>query len=75
MSAGKSSGNSSTTRQFRGSIAAQACGTCRSRKQKCDENRPKCGLCQRMALECNYMEPQPTKYVSFQAALVNLDIK
>ncbi|KAF8863357.1 hypothetical protein BDZ45DRAFT_583966 [Acephala macrosclerotiorum] len=39
----------------------RACETCRSRKQKCDEQRPKCGLCQRMKLECRYREPQPTK--------------
>ncbi|KAH8754273.1 hypothetical protein BGZ57DRAFT_945050 [Hyaloscypha finlandica] len=38
-----------------------ACETCRSRKQKCDEQRPKCGLCQRMKLECNWREVQPTK--------------
>lgn len=39
----------------------RACETCRSRKQKCDEQRPKCGLCQRMKLECNWREVQPTK--------------
>ncbi|CZR50703.1 related to acetate regulatory DNA binding protein FacB [Phialocephala subalpina] len=39
----------------------RACETCRSRKQKCDEQRPKCGLCQRMKLDCRYREPQPTK--------------
>ncbi|KAK4240331.1 hypothetical protein C8A03DRAFT_42134 [Achaetomium macrosporum] len=45
----------------RGAIAAQACDTCRSRKQRCDEQRPKCGTCQKFRLECNYREPQPTK--------------
>ncbi|TVY73463.1 hypothetical protein LSUE1_G005444 [Lachnellula suecica] len=30
-------------------------------KQKCDEQRPKCGLCSRMKLDCRYREPQPTK--------------
>ncbi|TVY40986.1 hypothetical protein LOCC1_G003568 [Lachnellula occidentalis] len=49
------------TRAQRGAIATQACETCRSRKQKCDEQRPKCGLCQRMKLECRYRDPQPTK--------------
>jgi hypothetical protein len=48
-------------RKERGAIAAQACDTCRSRKQKCDEQRPKCGTCQKFRLECNYREPQPTK--------------
>ncbi|KAJ2897190.1 hypothetical protein MKZ38_004873 [Zalerion maritima] len=40
---------------------AQACETCRSRKQRCDEQRPKCGTCQKFKLECRYREPQPTK--------------
>ncbi|KAB5581061.1 hypothetical protein GE09DRAFT_461373 [Coniochaeta sp. 2T2.1] len=48
-------------RKERGAIAAQACDTCRSRKQRCDEQRPKCGTCQKFKLECNYREPQPTK--------------
>ncbi|KAG9244619.1 hypothetical protein BJ878DRAFT_534452 [Calycina marina] len=56
-----SSGPSSKQRRERGGIAAQACDTCRTRKQKCDEQRPKCSLCQRMKLECRYREPQPTK--------------
>lgn len=49
------------SRAQRGAIAAQACDTCRSRKQKCDEQRPKCGTCQRFKLECRYRVPQPTK--------------
>lgn len=48
-------------RKERGAIAAQACDTCRSRKQKCDEQRPKCGTCQKFKLACHYREPQPTK--------------
>ncbi|KAJ5032444.1 uncharacterized protein L3040_009049 [Drepanopeziza brunnea f. sp. 'multigermtubi'] len=50
-----------SSRAQRGAIASQACETCRSRKQKCDENRPKCGLCKRINLDCVYREPQPTK--------------
>jgi len=50
-----------SSRAHRGAIASQACETCRSRKQKCDEARPKCGLCRRINLECVYREPQPTK--------------
>ncbi|KAK3498664.1 hypothetical protein B0T13DRAFT_272890 [Neurospora crassa] len=48
-------------RKERGAIAAQACDTCRARKQKCDEQRPRCGTCQRFNVECHYREPQPTK--------------
>lgn len=49
------------SRTQRGAIAAQACDTCRSRKQKCDEQRPKCGICVKFKLDCRYREPQPTK--------------
>ncbi|POS71113.1 hypothetical protein DHEL01_v210494 [Diaporthe helianthi] len=49
------------SRTQRGAIAAQACDTCRSRKQKCDEQRPKCGTCVKFKLDCRYREPQPTK--------------
>ncbi|PVH88250.1 hypothetical protein DL98DRAFT_544144 [Cadophora sp. DSE1049] len=56
-----SSGPGGPSRAHRGAIASQACETCRSRKQKCDEARPKCGLCRRINLECVYREPQPTK--------------
>ncbi|KAK7731030.1 hypothetical protein SLS53_008901 [Cytospora paraplurivora] len=49
------------SRAQRGAIAAQACDTCRSRKQKCDEQRPRCSTCQKFKLECRYREPQPTK--------------
>ncbi|KAF2086496.1 hypothetical protein K490DRAFT_44350 [Saccharata proteae CBS 121410] len=48
-------------RRERAAIAAQACDTCRLRKSKCDERRPKCGLCQRVGADCHYREPQPTK--------------
>ncbi|KAF2144101.1 uncharacterized protein K452DRAFT_285324 [Aplosporella prunicola CBS 121167] len=50
-----------TPRRERAAIAAQACETCRSRKSKCDERRPRCGLCQRLGTECKYREPLPTK--------------
>ncbi|EGY21759.1 uncharacterized protein VDAG_03199 [Verticillium dahliae VdLs.17] len=63
------SGAPPSQRKERGAIAAQvgppenpvACETCRSRKQKCDEARPKCGTCQKFKLDCRYREPQPTK--------------
>ena len=42
-------------------VVLKACDTCRLRKQKCDEQRPKCGLCQRLKLECSYREPTPIK--------------
>ena len=33
-----------SSRAHRGAIASQACETCRSRKQKCDEARPKVSI-------------------------------
>ncbi|TID15171.1 Polyubiquitin [Venturia nashicola] len=54
-------GEGSQKRRERAVIAAQACETCRSRKSKCDEKRPKCSLCKRLNVDCRYREPQPTK--------------
>ena len=48
-------------RAVRAAIAAQACETCRTRKSKCDEVRPRCSLCERLDIECKYREPLPTK--------------
>ncbi|USW51869.1 hypothetical protein Slin15195_G051880 [Septoria linicola] len=60
-SAGASETADSIQRRERAAIAAQACQTCRIRKSKCDEQRPKCGLCRRLNAECIYREPLPTK--------------
>ncbi|KKY25657.1 putative transcription factor [Diplodia seriata] len=49
------------TRARRNPIAAQACETCRARKTRCSETRPRCGLCERLDLRCVYREPRPTK--------------
>ncbi|KAH7330041.1 hypothetical protein BKA65DRAFT_508309 [Rhexocercosporidium sp. MPI-PUGE-AT-0058] len=40
-SSASSSPGGPSSRAHRGDIASQACETCRSRKQKCDEARPK----------------------------------
>lgn len=37
---------------------AQACGTCRSRKVRCDAGVPKCSLCNDLSVECVYLEPE-----------------
>ncbi|KAB8302428.1 hypothetical protein EYC80_005842 [Monilinia laxa] len=76
-----SSSNSATgpTRKDRGPIASQACDVCRQRKQRCDEKRPKCGLCTRLKIECNYREPVPTKkdktMVEILDRVKNIEIK
>ncbi|KAK3672625.1 hypothetical protein LTR78_007437 [Recurvomyces mirabilis] len=51
----------SSQRRGRAAMAAQACQICRNRKSKCDAIRPRCGLCQRLNVECEYREPLPTK--------------
>lgn len=33
------------------------CLTCRRRKKRCDENRPLCGECKRLRLNCSWPEP------------------
>jgi hypothetical protein len=66
-------------RRERAAIAAQACQTCRNRKSKCDEQRPKCGLCRRLNVTCQYREPMPTKkdktMVHILDALTRLETK
>ena len=41
--------------------ATQACNNCRSRKQKCDEQRP-CQFCKENGYECQYRDVPPPKY-------------
>ncbi|KXH36309.1 hypothetical protein CSAL01_02679 [Colletotrichum salicis] len=56
------SGSSRTyQKKDRGPIAAIACSTCRTRKQKCDERKPTCGFCEKKGLDCFYGDPVPTK--------------
>ncbi|KAF7949640.1 uncharacterized protein EAE97_003149 [Botrytis byssoidea] len=64
-SASSSTFGAAPVRKDRGPIASQAsaCDVCRQRKQRCDENRPKCGLCTRLKIDCNYREPVPTKTI------------
>ncbi|KAI3548628.1 hypothetical protein CSPX01_03057 [Colletotrichum filicis] len=64
-SVASSSTGSGSSRMYqkkdRGPIAAIACSTCRTRKQKCDERKPTCGFCEKKGLDCFYGDPVPTK--------------
>ena len=42
--------------------ALQACQICRARKTKCDNERPTCGNCEALEVECNYNEAPASKY-------------
>ncbi|KAJ9378359.1 transcriptional regulator family: Fungal Specific TF [Paecilomyces variotii] len=42
-------------------IATVACENCRLKKTRCDESRPKCGLCKTLGLECVYNERKLSK--------------
>ncbi|KAL4787309.1 hypothetical protein BJX76DRAFT_19848 [Aspergillus varians] len=53
-----SSAGSKKPRNF---IATVACETCRLKKTRCDESRPKCGLCRSLGLECVYNERKTSK--------------
>ncbi|CAG7962627.1 unnamed protein product [Penicillium salamii] len=55
---GQPSGNSKRPRNF---IATVACETCRLKKTRCDESRPRCGLCKSLGLECVYNERKTSK--------------
>jgi hypothetical protein len=50
-----------------------ACDTCRSRRTKCDGQRPRCHYCQTHDIECCYQDPpQPTaSKVELELAAVN----
>ncbi|KAJ5575767.1 hypothetical protein N7535_002693 [Penicillium sp. DV-2018c] len=54
----QSSGPSKKPRNF---IATVACETCRLKKTRCDESRPRCGLCKSLGLECVYNERKSSK--------------
>jgi hypothetical protein len=43
--------------------AIQACNSCRTRKQKCDEARP-CRLCRENSFKCQYEDIPPSKWVT-----------
>ncbi|CEN61930.1 putative C6 finger domain protein [Aspergillus pseudodeflectus] len=54
----QSSGSSKKPRNF---IATVACETCRLKKTRCDESRPKCGLCKSLGIQCVYNERKTSK--------------
>ena len=41
--------------------ALQACQICRARKTKCDNERPSCGSCDALGVECSYNEAPASK--------------
>ncbi|KAL9025244.1 MAG: hypothetical protein Q9196_005900 [Gyalolechia fulgens] len=45
----------------KGHRAQQACDACRTRKSKCDEQRPMCSNCRENNQQCNYQTMQPAK--------------
>ncbi|KAL4929860.1 putative C6 finger domain protein [Aspergillus undulatus] len=51
----------SSSKKPRNFIATVACETCRLKKTRCDESRPKCGLCKSLGLECVYNERKTSK--------------
>ncbi|KAH8805312.1 putative C6 transcription factor [Xylogone sp. PMI_703] len=41
--------------------SATACDACRSRRTKCDGQKPSCGYCSRHGIECRYIDPPKTQ--------------
>ncbi|KAH9873251.1 hypothetical protein J1614_005649, partial [Plenodomus biglobosus] len=64
-------GNSSSLKRPRSFMATLACDICRSRKTRCDEDRPKCGYCRTMNLVCTYQAPRATKKDQSMAMAIN----
>jgi hypothetical protein len=48
--------------------ALQACQICRARKTKCDNERPTCGSCEALGVECNYNEAPASKFVPLKSS-------
>ncbi|KFA81926.1 hypothetical protein S40288_06901 [Stachybotrys chartarum IBT 40288] len=57
--------------QYARKRASQACLTCRARKSRCDNQRPKCGFCVGSGADCNYPGSDLSKLDS--ASLLILD--
>lgn len=55
-------GRMSSVKDYPRRRALQACQICRSRKTKCDNERPTCGGCSMLGVECNYNEAPASKY-------------
>ncbi|THC94332.1 hypothetical protein EYZ11_006171 [Aspergillus tanneri] len=53
--------STASSKKPRNFIATVACETCRLKKTRCDESRPKCGLCKALGLECVYNERKSSK--------------
>ncbi|ORY10080.1 hypothetical protein BCR34DRAFT_540055 [Clohesyomyces aquaticus] len=53
--------SASSLKKARTFMATLACDTCRVRKTRCDEDRPRCGYCKANNTQCNYPEPRATK--------------
>ncbi|KAF2114316.1 C6 zinc finger domain-containing protein [Lophiotrema nucula] len=68
---GITSDEGSALKKPRAFMATLACDNCRSRKTRCDEDRPKCGYCKVMNLECTYQSPRPTKKDQSMAVAIN----
>ncbi|KAF2824807.1 hypothetical protein CC86DRAFT_407957 [Ophiobolus disseminans] len=61
----------SALKKARSFMATLACDICRSRKTRCDEDRPKCGYCRTMNLECTYQAPRATKKDQSMSVAIN----
>jgi hypothetical protein len=50
--------------------AANACSICRSRKTKCDNQRPECGFCAATGGDCRYADSDPSQFDRATLALL-----
>ncbi|KAH5299709.1 hypothetical protein HBI12_198020 [Parastagonospora nodorum] len=60
----------SVLKKQRSFMATLACDACRTRKSRCDEDRPRCGYCKAMNLDCTY-QTRTTKKDQSMAVAIN----
>ncbi|CAI5757399.1 unnamed protein product [Candida verbasci] len=53
----KSATNNGKKRKYH-QKSRNGCSTCKKRRVKCDEQKPKCGNCIKLKLECGYLNPE-----------------
>ncbi|GAA5951986.1 hypothetical protein JCM3765_005160 [Sporobolomyces pararoseus] len=58
---GQQSTSTTATGKPKKTRTRNGCLTCRARKKRCDEQRPQCNGCSRLALECKWEDPERAK--------------
>ncbi|KAJ5312689.1 hypothetical protein N7508_003519 [Penicillium antarcticum] len=68
-----SSGPTGSRRKYH-SKSRTGCQICRSRKIKCDEQRPSCLNCVKRELQCSFLQTQNSTWIVLQSETLNLEL-